>query len=230
MSDSAGLKRSQALSQFVQDYHVNRWKEIGRVMPQAKPTPVKQNFNPSEFVDVSVLDYQKLGNLLALVGIRPLSGEPIGSPMQRLHISSRIAELNRLQLKDIPNISNLEDIALLDGAQQERLRRVSAGEPPNRQSMRDVQVRQKAMRILERTQAAARALEKDKKKRERRQREMLGEDISAGEGATLLTKGKEGTASVRRTSLKGSKPKDDTPRKETTRAKRAAAAEIPEQK
>jgi hypothetical protein len=45
--------------------------------------------------------------LLRSVGIRPLIGYPLGSPIQRLHISSEIAELRE------PRIRSLQDIALL---------------------------------------------------------------------------------------------------------------------
>jgi hypothetical protein len=98
---------SQKLSQFVQDERREFWKQVGRKMPEAQPTRVAENYLPTNFVDTRAVDSKRLSDLLRSVGIRPLIGYPLGSPIQRLHISSEITELKE------PRIRSLQDIALL---------------------------------------------------------------------------------------------------------------------
>jgi hypothetical protein len=239
MSDSAGLKRSQALSKFVQDYHVNKWKQIGRVMPEAKPTPIPVNFLPSDFVDISVIDYQKLASILRLVGIQPLSGEPLGSPMQRLHISSQIAQLNRFQLPGMPQLSSMEDIALLDGTQQQRLKtakqRAEGIEPPSRpRPSGAVPGGRLDTQIMESRASATRA-KADKLLRSiqrKEARDILGADVEAGRVSTLIDEGQEGAGRAKATPAKGSGTSQRTVvlsgRK--TRLDRAAEAKASKQK
>jgi hypothetical protein len=114
---------------------------LRRQFADPKPTPVPLNFQPAELVDTGVLDYQKMAQLLRTVGIVPLGGETIGSPMQRLHISSEIGQLNRFMIPGIPNLSNLEDIAQLSAPQRGKLFRAKTGEvPPARRASRPVEV------------------------------------------------------------------------------------------
>jgi hypothetical protein len=230
MSDSAGLKRSQALSKFVQEYHVNKWKQIGRTMPEAKPTPIPVNFLPSDFVDISAISYQKLASILRLVGIQPLSGESIGSPMQRLHISSQIAQLNRFLLPGMPQLSSMEDIALLDGAQQQRLKtakqRADGTEPPPPSRPRPsgaVPGGQLDAAVLRGRAARASADKLLKSVQKRRARDILGAELEAGRVSTLIDEGEEGAGRALTTPAKerrSTEVRKSTARKDTTRAKR----------
>jgi hypothetical protein len=107
---------SQNLSRFVQDYHTNKWEQIRRVIPPAAPTPAPENYIPTNFVDTRPLDARRLSNLLRSAGIYPLIGVAMGSPMQRLHISSAISNLND------PRVTSLEDLALLSSEERHKLR------------------------------------------------------------------------------------------------------------
>jgi hypothetical protein len=234
MSDSAGLKNSQRLSQFVQDYHVNKWKQIGRTMPEAKPTPVPVNFQPAEFVDTSVLDFQKLAQLLRSVGIQPLIGEPLGSPMQRLHISSSIGQLNARQVPGIPNVSSLEDIALLTTPQRAKLFRAVTGQLPPRRTLNPG-----SQTIEEEKEGAARdsavregagALLKEVQRRAAADRIMGVTGARGGESADLLNPGRPGSSNSSSSSSSSSSGapaapvQDRTPVQERTRQKRSEKA------
>ena len=138
----ADLTRSRKLSKFVKDFHTQKWKQLQRTIPPPRPTPVIKTFNPSEYVDTRVVDFSKMTALLAEVGINTLPGVPFGSPIQRLHIASSIGELNKLEIDKLPNISNLQDLALLSAAQRTRIRRAARsrrdpdpGRPSGRRSV-----------------------------------------------------------------------------------------------
>jgi hypothetical protein len=85
-------------------------------MPRAKPTRAPENFLGTTFVDTRAVDSKRLSELLRSVGIRPLIGHTMGSPIQRLHISSEISNL-----KD-PRIRSLQDVALLSLQERTKIR------------------------------------------------------------------------------------------------------------
>jgi hypothetical protein len=123
MSKTGTLDDSRRLSKFVQDTADYKWAQIHRKMTAAPPTPLPKKILHTSFLDTSSTDAQGIAELLATVGIAPLIGQPIGSPMQRLHISSEIGRLNSLNVEGIPPLQSLEDVALLSKSSARRLRR-----------------------------------------------------------------------------------------------------------
>jgi hypothetical protein len=128
MSDIVGIKRSQDLSKYVKEYALYKHTQQRRVMPRAKPTRVPENVAHSEFVDTRVLEYGKVAALLRTVGIFPLIGETIASPIQRVHISSEIGRLNSLHVRGIPHVSSIEDLATLSSSEARRLRHAAGND------------------------------------------------------------------------------------------------------
>jgi hypothetical protein len=123
MSKTGTLDDSRRLSKFVQDSADYKWAQIHRKMTAAAPTPLPKKILHTSFFDTSSTDAQGIAEILATVGIAPLIGQPIGSPMQRLHITSEIGRLNALNVEGVPQLESLEDVALLSKSSARRLKK-----------------------------------------------------------------------------------------------------------
>jgi hypothetical protein len=167
MSKTGTLDDSRRLSKFVQDSADYKWAQIHRKMTAAPPTPLPKKIEHTSFFDTRSTDAQGIAELLATVGIAPLIGESIGSPMQRVHISSEIGRLNSLNVEGVPPLQSLEDIALLSKSSARRLKRQAISTRATSREENTARDEEAEERGLQRSRLAA----VGRRVRERRERE-----------------------------------------------------------